>query len=191
MNFLRRVGFSIWYYFRPPWDTGISPPELIDFLDRHPPGRALDLGCGTGTNSITLAQRGWQVTGIDFAPSAIRAGRRKVRAAGVTVDLRVGDVTKLDGLSGTYALILDIGCLHGLSDQGRMRTMANVARLLAPEGTYLLYCMVREQEGESGPGLLPRDLKTLADYFLITRREDGLNRGTRPAAWLTCAGRGE
>ncbi len=94
MNFLRRLSFSIWYYFRPPWDTGISPPELVGFLDAHPPGRALDMGCGTGTNIITMAKRGWQVTGIDFAPTAIKVARRKARGAGVKVDLNVGDVSE-------------------------------------------------------------------------------------------------
>lgn len=191
MNFFKQAVFSIWYFFSPPWDTGISPPELIEFLDRHPPGRALDLGCGTGTNSITIARRGWQVLGIDFAPSAIRTGRKKVRAAGVEVDLRVGDVSRLDGMTGNYDLILDIGCLHGLSERGKNRTMENVARLLAPGGTYLLYCMLHEQDGESGIGMFPRDLRNLTDYFSIIRREDGLNRGTRPSAWLTCAGRGD
>jgi len=68
MNLLRRINFNLWYFRRPPWDRGISPPELFDFISKHPAGRAIDLGCGTATNVITLAQNGWQVTGIDFAP---------------------------------------------------------------------------------------------------------------------------
>jgi 2-polyprenyl-3-methyl-5-hydroxy-6-metoxy-1,4-benzoquinol methylase len=89
-----KVIFNLWYFKKPPWDTGVSPPELIGFIATHPPGRALDLGCGTGTNVITLAQHGWQVTGVDFARKAIVMGKRKVRQAGVNADLRVGDVTK-------------------------------------------------------------------------------------------------
>ena len=47
---MRRIFFELRYLLGDvPWDTGVSPPELLDFLDRHPPGRALDLGCGTGT----------------------------------------------------------------------------------------------------------------------------------------------
>ena len=57
MNFLRRLSFLLWYFRDPPWDTNISPPELLDFINRHPPGRVLDLGCGTGTNVITLAHK--------------------------------------------------------------------------------------------------------------------------------------
>jgi SAM-dependent methyltransferase len=184
MNFLKKLGFSIWYYFRPPWDTGISPPELLDFLDHQPVGHALDLGCGTGTNVLTIARRGWQVTGIDFAPSAIKFARRKARAAGVEVDLKVGDIARMDGLDDEFNLILDIGCLHSLAEKDRIRTIGNVARMLAPRGTYLLYGILSEKVGDSGPGFTPGDLTRLANHFLIVQREDGLNRGTRPAVWL-------
>ena len=87
MNFLRRLFFNIWYYqsgiFQtPPWDTGISPPELINYLESHTPGLALDLGCGTGTNVITMAEYGWQVTGVDFVRRAISKARDKAIHAG-------------------------------------------------------------------------------------------------------------
>ena len=65
MVFFRRWLFNLWYFQRPPWDSGISPPELMEFIRSSQPGRALDLGCGTGTNIITLAKNGWQVTGVE------------------------------------------------------------------------------------------------------------------------------
>jgi methylase of polypeptide subunit release factors len=67
MKIFRKLFFNLWYFRDPPWDTGISPPELIDFINSNPPGKALDIGCGTGTNAIRLAKEGWRVTGVDFA----------------------------------------------------------------------------------------------------------------------------
>ncbi len=61
---IERLGFEISYLFKNTrWDTGISPGELANFLDTHPPGRALDLGCGTGTNAIAIANHGWEMVG--------------------------------------------------------------------------------------------------------------------------------
>ena len=115
-GFFRRILFNLWYFRRPPWDSGISPPELMEFIKCNPPGRALDLGCGTGTNVLTLAQLGWQVTGIDFAPRAISIARRKIQSENITANLYVGDVTRLDGIDGPFEFILDLGCFHGLTE---------------------------------------------------------------------------
>ncbi len=138
MSLIRRTLFNLWYYRKPPWDTGVSPPELIEFIGSHPPGRALDLGCGTGTNVITLAQHGWEATGVDFAGRAIRKVRRKARQAGVEVDLRVEDVTEGRSLTGPYDLIVDMGCFHSLTQGGRRAYVRTVERLLGTGSTYLL-----------------------------------------------------
>ena len=80
-----------------PWDTGITPPEIVAMIEsgKVPIGRALDLGCGTGTNAITLAQHGFEVIGIDVSRRAIALARRKVRSAQLAdrVRLERGDVT--------------------------------------------------------------------------------------------------
>ena len=59
-----------------PWDSGVSPPELVAAVEGPqalPPGRALDLGCGTGTNAIYMARHGWDVTGADLVGRPLRA----------------------------------------------------------------------------------------------------------------------
>ena len=130
-----------WRYWRgrTPWDTNITPPEVMEFMAGTPPGRALDLGCGTGTNAITLTRHGWQVTGVDFVPTAIRRARRKAAAAGLKIDFHCADVTRLGMLAGPYDYVLDIGCLFTLKEGGRMKYADELARLLRPEGRYMLY----------------------------------------------------
>jgi SAM-dependent methyltransferase len=186
MNFLRRWKFHTWYQGDepPPWDTGVTPPEVVSFVTGHPPGRALDLGCGTGTNVIYLAKHGWQATGIDFAWSAIRAARLKARQAGVKVNLRVGDVTRLRHVHGPFDLILDIGCFHNVAATGRPAYRTNLERLLAPGGTYLLYVHLRPEAKTSGHGVLEAELVALGNRLRLVSRQDGFDRD-RPSAWLT------
>jgi methylase of polypeptide subunit release factors len=79
---LQKLWFNLAYYQKPVWDTGVSPQELLDFIASQVPGNALDLGCGTGTNVVTLAQSRWQVTGVDFAPRAIRIAKKRLNVLG-------------------------------------------------------------------------------------------------------------
>jgi cyclopropane fatty-acyl-phospholipid synthase-like methyltransferase len=127
------------------WDTGITPPEIVDLIEVQGvgPGRAVDLGCGTGTNVIYLARHGWDAVGIDFVPQPIRLARRKARRAGVAerTQFIAGDVRKLAslGLDGSFDLVVDIGCGHGLPLESRPDYAANLARLVKPGGLFMLY----------------------------------------------------
>jgi SAM-dependent methyltransferase len=149
------------------------------------PGRALDLGCGTATNVITLAQHGWQVTGVDFARTAIGMARRKARRAGVEVDLRVGDVTKEGIAGGVYDLVLDMRCFHSLTLEGRAAYARNLGRLMSPGGTFLLYVFVKRGDEVEGGGVPESELTALTEMLELVAWEDGTNRGRRPSAWLT------
>ena len=181
VNFLRRINFNFWYFGRPPWDTGISPPELFDFISKHPTGRAIDLGCGTGTNVITLAQHGWQVTGIDFAPRAIQIAKYKIKKANIQADLRVSDVTKLNGIDGPFDLALDLGCFHGI--EKRSDYLTQLKRVLASNGYWLMYGIFKTPQ--FGNGLVESDIKLIqAQGFHVVSQQDGLDRRERKSAWF-------
>ena len=183
MSLFRRLFYQYTYLRKPPWDTGISPPELMAFISQHTPGKALDLGCGTGTNAITLAKNGWQVTGVDFVGKAVRTARRKAKTAGFQVEFRRADVTRLPGIVGPFDLILDIGCFHSLSQQGKSNTIKNIEKLLAANGSYMLYAFFKEPDSP-GPGLIEDDITRLATHLKLARRVEGLDRGQRVSAWF-------
>ncbi|MGH3849251.1 MAG: class I SAM-dependent methyltransferase, partial [Pseudonocardiaceae bacterium] len=108
-----RIGFT-------PWD-GHELSSVLRSLIEGPAalaaGAALEIGCGTGDSSIYLARHGWQVTGVDFAAKALEKARAKAVAEHVRVDFVQADATRLssEGVGDAYALILDFGCLHGMS----------------------------------------------------------------------------
>jgi len=143
-----------------PWDSGVPPPELVAVVegeDRLPPGRGLDLGCGTGTNSIYLAQHGWDTTGIDFVPRAVKMAKQKAAAAHASPRLIVGDVTRLTelGIGADFALLLDLGCFHSIPDAGRDGYVRGATEVARAGATFLVFGLVR---GDKGSRIGPRGL---------------------------------
>jgi len=183
MNLWRKLFFSIYYLRKPPWDTGLTPPEVEEFVQNNPPGRALDLGCGTGTNVIYLAQHGWQAIGVDFVEKAIRLARRKAHQAGVEAKFFFDDVTRLSEIGGQFELVLDIGCFHSLSERAKRVYVANLSRLIVPHGIFLLYGFT-DHQNSGDVGLNSDDLKLLSDHLQLLDRRTGKD-GNHTSAWLT------
>jgi len=181
MDLLRWFSFNLWYFQNPPWDSGISPPELLDFIAHTPAGRAIDIGCGTGTNVITLARNGWQVTGVDFVPRAIQIAKRKSK--GIQAELMVNDATKLKGLDGPFDLALDMGCFHGIDN--RTGYLTQLDRVLAPGGHWLMYGFFKAASQRTGSGLTAADLELISSFgFRLVSRKDGLDKRNQPSAWF-------
>ena len=177
--------FFWWRYLRghAPWDTGIAPPEVVALADQLPPGRALDLGCGTGASSLYLASRGWSVTGVDFIPQAIRRARQKAQAAGLVVDFHVADVTKLDFLTGSFDLAVDVGCLHTLTPDQQRQYSDQLARLMRPGAIYTVYAFYPRQFGSRFIGLTPEDLQQrFVPAFTVVSVVQGKGAGPQ-SAW--------
>jgi 2-polyprenyl-3-methyl-5-hydroxy-6-metoxy-1,4-benzoquinol methylase len=133
----RPAGGSDWAALAP-----FEPPrapvdeDVVTLAAGLPPGKALDLGCGSGQNSIWLAQRGWTVTGVDSSASAIAEARSAAAAAGVTVAFDLLDITqwrpasRFDLVISTYAL--------PARGMGRSRMLDMAAAAVAPGGSILI-----------------------------------------------------
>ena len=184
-NFFRRLLFQYLYFGQPKWDTGISPPELFEFIETHKPARAIDIGCGTGTNVITLVRAGWRVTGVDFAPRAIQLAKQKIRDAGIQAELSISDATTLRGISGPYELALDIGCFHSLQKDGKAKYLKQLDRILAPSGFWLMYGFLKPDANRAGTGLDEADLSLISSHLTLLSRRDGYDdKRDRHSAWF-------
>jgi SAM-dependent methyltransferase len=141
---LYQVGFT-------PWEQIADLPRATERIctlfereedGREPPhGPALDLGCGSGIWAVKLAQRGWQVTGIDAVPKALRRARARADEAGVDLRLVEGDVTKLSaaGVGSGFSFLLDFGLFHDeLTDEQRAAMAREVSAVAAPGATLLM-----------------------------------------------------
>ncbi len=165
---------SRWYRFW--YGVGVTPwesdtPTLAGQIDGlvadvearrgGPDGRALDLGCGTGRWSIALARRGWQVTGVDVVPKAIRAARRRADEAGVDADFLCGDVTALRdaGLATGFSLLLDVECFNHLDDDQRGAVGREIDALATDDAELLLLAWTRARRGPLPPGVDHPDLR--------------------------------
>jgi SAM-dependent methyltransferase len=130
-----------------PWDR-VLPAELSDIVmgpDALPPGRALDLGSGQGAKAVFMAKHGWRVTAVENVPRALGEARRRAAQAGVEVDFRQGDVTRLAELrlQPGYSLVFDFGCYHGLNRKQRDAYGVGVNALASPGATMLLMGFTR------------------------------------------------
>lgn len=110
-------------------------PEVVETRGR--PGRALDLGCGSGVFSVWLAKKGYEVTGVDFIPRAIEMSKERAATEGVVVTWVNADLLAW-AAPGRFDVIVDSGCLHSLIGADIRRYREQVMRCLAPDGDYVL-----------------------------------------------------
>ena len=179
----------LYLFKRTPWDTGLTPPEIVAMVEsgKVPIGRALDLGCGTGTNAIYLAQQGFEVVGIDVSRRAIALARQKVRSAQLAdrVRLEHGDVTLMRRytISHSVDFAFDIGCFHNLSTAARHRYVSALTAVLKPGALYMLYAFEPQADRR---GVALDEIAALfdQDYRLETLRR-GSDRHGRGSAWYT------
>ncbi|TVT42394.1 class I SAM-dependent methyltransferase [Amycolatopsis rhizosphaerae] len=162
-----------------PWDIGEPQPALVELEhDGEIRGEVLDVGCGLAENALFLASRGYRVTGIDFAPTAVERARERARARGLTAAFTVGDATRLDGFDNRFDTVLDSALYHCLSDEQQPGYAAALHRACRPGATLHLFCL-REQMVLPGPRAIGEEnlRTTFGQGWRITR--------LRPASYTT------
>jgi SAM-dependent methyltransferase len=136
-----------------PWDSGRPSRELQCVLAERQitTGRALELGCGTGTNAVFLARRGFHVCAVDCAPLAMERARSKAVAASVSIDWHEADVQHFGAGLEPFDFVFDRGCYHccrRVDLAGYLSTLRNVTRA---GSVYLSLSGNANEQTEQGP----------------------------------------
>lgn len=156
-----------------PWDVGRPDFNLIQVVSTRPiqPCKALDLGCGTGDNSIWLAQKNFEVIGIDTSEIAIRRAIEKATQANVKCTFKVIDFLSVELPESPFEFVFDRGCFHSLkSDAERKRFVEKVAANLEKDGLWLSITGNADEKrvGPRPPQLSAREIvNSVEPYFEI------------------------
>ena len=181
-----------------PWDPGPYDRHVPRVLADHriEPGRALDVGCGTGATLVYLAKLGFETTGIDIAPTALEIARRTAGREGVAGNWLVGsfpeefppEVLPDD----SFDFVIERGFLHmHTMPQEHAPILAGIQRVLRRGGTF--YSLAAKREGARGFGGPPKwredeIRRAVEPYFRIVEMRGDVftpkETGSMPA-WVT------
>ena len=192
----------------PPWDLGRPQPAFVRLAGEGLlTGQVLDVGCGTGEQTLLAASSGADALGVDVSPLALDQARGKAAARGVpaaaggqigSARFEVADALSLEDLGLSFDTVIDSGLFHVFDDDDRARYVASLASVLRPGGHLYLMCFSDRQPGEFGPRRVSQDelraafgggwtiLGIQADTFAIN---PGLFPATTALAWLATIAR--
>jgi SAM-dependent methyltransferase len=181
MSLAYRLLYAVGYT---PWEQIAELPaaneRIAALFEREekghepPYGQALDLGCGSGIWAVELARRGWDVTGVDFIPKALRRARARARRAGVELRLVQGDVTKLGAadVGSGFRFLLDFFLFHDeLTDEQRKAMGRQVTAIAAPGATLLMTAWAPGRRGPLPRGASRSDIEAAYPHWTVIDEE--------------------
>jgi methyl halide transferase len=176
-----------------PWDIGKPDFNLIQTVSAMAlePCKALDIGCGTGDNSIWLSQKDFYVIGVDTSEIAIRKAREKASKDRVQCTFMVTDFLTGKIAGAPFGFAFDRGCFHTLNlDAERQRFAENVAAHLTDNGLWLslIGSADEQRQGPGPPRRTARDIvNSVESCFEILSLVSSFfesNRPNPPKAWV-------
>jgi SAM-dependent methyltransferase len=145
--------WDAWYRAeRPPWEIDRPQPAIRRLLDEgafH--GDVLDIGCGTGENTMLLASRGLTVLGVDWAAAAVEMARAKAAERSLQVEFAEADALRLDEIGKSFDAILDSALFHTFSDEDRARYVPSLGSVTRPGSMLYLLCFSELEPWGGGP----------------------------------------
>lgn len=143
----------------PPWETGLPARELVRVVEEGllPRGSLLELGCGTGADTVYLARKGFEVTAVDFSPTALDRARTRAEMSDVSIRFVLDDVFRFARNSGSFDVLYDAGFYHFIRQTDLDRFLDLLWRVTRPGSYYLTLAGASGEEGEGGPPQVSED----------------------------------
>ncbi|GAB6167519.1 class I SAM-dependent methyltransferase [Thermostilla marina] len=137
----------------PPWETGRPATELVRVLDEGiiPPGTAIELGCGTGADAIYIASKGFELTAIDFSPTAIERARTRAEQYDVNIRFVLDDVYEFCKRCEPVDFVYDAGFYHHARQHDLKKFLDLLWRITKPGSYYLSLAGATGEEASGGP----------------------------------------
>jgi ubiquinone/menaquinone biosynthesis C-methylase UbiE len=138
----------------PPWQIDRPQPEVIRLIEQGKfESPVLDLGCGTGDNTIELARHGLVVKGLDAVPEALERARKKTEQAGLkqSPEFVLGDALRLVESGLKARTVLDCALFHTFSDEERGEYIRGLEAVLSPGGRLHILSFSELETRQPGP----------------------------------------
>jgi SAM-dependent methyltransferase len=179
-----------------PWDTHEPDENLVNLLKSRTilPGKALEIGCGTGTDSIWLAHQGFTVLGTDISQVAIDMAKQKKIDKSLNCEFAVLDFIHENSLPASYDFVFDRGCFHSFDEEHDRSLFArHVSLVLKTNGIWA--SLIGSTEGaprDVGPPRRTADevVKAIEPYLVIVELRSVFFQTNFPSsaqAWLCIA----
>lgn len=138
----------------PPWQIDRPQPEVIRLIEQGKfQSPVLDLGCGTGDNTIELARQGLVVKGLDAVPEALERARKKTEKAGLKLspEFVLGDVLRLAESGLEARTVLDCALFHTFSDEERAEYIRGLEAVVSLGGRLHILSFSELETRQPGP----------------------------------------
>lgn len=166
-----------------PFFRNIPDENLISYFDRGVlgKGKALDIGCGKGRNSLYLAQKGFEIYGVDFSKTSIECGRQIAKEQSLNVKFLCQSIFDFQDKPESFDFIYDSGCFHHIKPHRRNKYLKAILKYLKPDGYFAMACfnlkggsnisdydVYRDYSMHGGLGFSEYKLRTILEpYFQI------------------------
>lgn len=155
-----------------PWELGKPRKVLVDLLESDllsARGKAVDLCCGAGTNTVYMAQEGFDVTALDISDKAIEYAKEKAADRGVDINFLAANFSWLPLQREIIDFVYDFGCFHHVEEERRETFIQDVHRILRVGGVYLMVCF-SQKNGPAWNHFREEQIRELfGDLFRIER----------------------